>query len=418
MIMKNIFKTVICVLICASISLSGSFESGDLTYAKQKTFTRSGIVYAVVTKPEHGDWGSVSVVGVDENAEPGQLFEICLPSTVKNGKSVYRVRSVEPLAFSCRSGIHRVIIQDEMEEIGSAAFYKCTDLEEIFLPAGVSKIGSHCFGGCPSLVSIAVSNMNGSFVSDGTVLYSKDGKTLISAPGVCGEYGVKNGVETIGAGAFDSNTSITGIKLPGSVKTIEESAFYGCISLKSIDLCNTESIGSEAFAGSGLTSITIPASTKKIKGNPFVFCNKLTSVKVSKKNTSFKSSGGLLLNSSGKTVISGNACVDGFVFPSGVKSINSLAFAGNERIGSIVIPKSIKNIGEGAFSYCTGLGKVRFLSRKTKLFVPDDDSFGIFFNTNYDLIIEVPYSETGFEKDSFEEHILLNGPEGLIITTY
>ena len=149
-----------------------------------------------------------------------------------------------------------------------------------------------------------------------------------------------------------------------------------------------------------------------------MFCTSLTDIVVSKKNTEFKSSKGLLLNASGKKLISGSAAQNGISIPSGVKVVGEFAFAGNERIESITFSSGIKKINEGAFCYCTSLKKIRFSSRKTQINVPDDESYGVFFNTNYDLVAEVPYSDEGFKEGSIEKSIEANSPAGVDITTF
>ena len=63
---------------------------------------------------------------------------------------------------------------------------------------------------------------------------------------------------------------------------IGNSAFYNCISLKSVDIPNgVTSIGSYAFYNCrALTSVTIPSSVTSIGDYAFRYCNSLTSVTV------------------------------------------------------------------------------------------------------------------------------------------
>ena len=62
---------------------------------------------------------------------------------------------------------------------------------------------------------------------------------------------IKNGVTSIGYGAFEDCTSLTSIVIPDSVTSIGSNAFYGCTSL---------------------TSVTIPDSVTNIGGNAFYRC--------------------------------------------------------------------------------------------------------------------------------------------------
>lgn len=75
--------------------------------------------------------------------------------------------------------------------------------------------------------------------------------------------------------------SVTNNTTDYAVTSIGAHAFDGCISLMSVDIPNSvTSIGSNAFASSGLTSITIPASVTEIGDGAFLSCNNLASVTV------------------------------------------------------------------------------------------------------------------------------------------
>ena len=415
--MKATMKKLACILL-ATLMVAVSIPNESVTAkSKQNTFKKDGLVYAVISEDDNGS-GEVSVISVNDKADKELLSTLIIPGEVKKNKKTYTVKKIESLAFSCRSGINLVVIDEGVEEIGDAAFYKCYDLSEVHIFRSVKKIGKHCFGGCSNLGSIVVNSENENFVSENGILYSKDKKILISAPGVAGDITVNKSVEVIGGGAFDSNIVISSVSLPSGVKKIEEGAFFGCTALKSVKLGKIETIGREAFAGSGLVSIIIPESVSYIEGNPFMFCSDLTDIEVKKNNKKYKTSKGFLMNESGKKLISGSAAKNGDDIPSSVKTIGEFAFAGNNRLKKIVVPSGVKKINEGAFSYCTSLKKVRFLSRNTELILRSDESYGVFFNTDYDLIVEVPYSEDGFKDGSIEKSIEENSPAGVDITTF
>ena len=118
---------------------------------------------------------------------------------------------------------------DKVTAIGAQAFYNCTSITVVQIPASVTQIGHLAFGGCTGLVYITVSTGNYSYKDIGGVLYTADGKTLVHYP----------------AGSASSSVSI-----PASVNKIEDMAFYGCKSLKSIRYGGTQDAWSRIALGS------------------------------------------------------------------------------------------------------------------------------------------------------------------------
>lgn len=124
-------------------------------------------------------------------------------------------------------------------------------------------------------------------------------------------------ITTIENGAFYGCASLKSINIPNSVTSIGMYAFNSCSSLTSIDIPNSvATIGYNAFAGcTSLTSITIPHSVTSILANSFIACSSLTSV----------------------------------VIPNSVTSIGESAFLGCNSLTSITIPHSVTSIREDAF---------------------------------------------------------------------
>lgn len=133
-------------------------------------------------------------------------------------------------------------------EIDSFAFETET-LREVTISASVTKLHLDPFMKCPALEKIHVAQDNPEMTSVDGVLFSKDGKTLLSYPrGRQGSYDVPEGVETIAPFAFAKATALTGVTFPASVHTVGMSAFQSCTGLDSVVLPATISqIGENAF---------------------------------------------------------------------------------------------------------------------------------------------------------------------------
>ena len=98
--------------------------------------------------------------------------------------------------------VKRVVLSEQFNSIDDWAFYKCRSLTSIFIPKGVTYIGSRTFAWCSSLKSIHISES----------------------------------VTRIGDRVLDGCSSLKSIYLPEGVTTINQHTFYRCTSLTSVYL--------------------------------------------------------------------------------------------------------------------------------------------------------------------------------------
>lgn len=153
-------------------------------------------------------------------------------------------------------------------------------------------------------------------------------------------------VTAIGYGAFQGCTSLTSVKLQGSIKHIYDAAFRGCTSLRSINIpTSVEDIGSNAFQNcSSLTSFVIPPAVTTI--NPYVFsgCTSLSSVS----------------------------------FHNKLEQILDFAFEGCSSLKALIIPESAHYLSVRAFQNCTSL---RSIDIQPKTFIDEYCFAGSGLNT-------------------------------------
>ena len=180
------------------------------------------------------------------------LKEITLPSTLS-------VASNE--VFRGCSSLTKVNLKGGI--VGSYMFQDCTSLTEITIPAKVYWIGDYAFKGCTKLKKAVIQ-------SSGTIAtYVFEGCTNLT------EINLQNAtVESVQEGAF-KNTGVTEIVIPKTVKVFGGSVFYGCKSLKAVDVQGS-TIGVSMFEGcTSLTNVVFPETVTTFGNRAFYGCSNL-----------------------------------------------------------------------------------------------------------------------------------------------
>ncbi len=140
------------------------------------------------------------------------------------------------------------------------------------------------------------------------------------------EFVVPDSVRTIGDSAFFGCTTLTRIVLPEGLERIGDSAFFGCTALTRIVLPEgLERIGVMAFVGCGLREVRLPSSLREIGYGAFEDCAALEKVNV----------------------------------PAGVAAIGSGTFEGCSSLTEVELSEGLQEIGSGAFADCVSLRELR-----------------------------------------------------------
>lgn len=166
------------------------------------------------------------------------------------------IREIGDFAFA-RSGLTAIQIPMGVTSIGYGAFYHCTDLAQIEIPASVTTIEPSAFASTQWMKERLEDRRNPfTIVGDGI---------LVAYSGMNANVEIPEGVKQIGAEVFQGNIRITSVKLPESLKVIGEDAFAGCSGLGSVSVgSGIREIRDRAFEGCPISTIKIPASVQQI----------------------------------------------------------------------------------------------------------------------------------------------------------
>ena len=236
LVCSNLFyESGICKEVDPGFGIGGlSVVYGSMSYngvAYKYDIEEAGIYYTV---HEDGLYVSAKSVFVSSEKKVDSSYEgeIVIPEEVTVGDTVFKVVGVDHYAF-----------------------YGCTSLNQIVIPAQVATIGDYAFGGCKEL---RVVNIQPGFISIG--------KYAFNSCSSLEEIVLPEGIESISEGSFHNCISLNKIVIPGSVRDIGRYAFYGCCNLKELYIPEgVKSLANEIIQGCiNLKYLTIPESVENV----------------------------------------------------------------------------------------------------------------------------------------------------------
>lgn len=268
--------------------------------------------------PEKIDGKKVVEIGEDCFKTLSKLTTVTLPDTITeiskgafNGCETLSKINVpvnlkvigDEAFYSCKA-LEEFELPDTLEKIGYQSFYDCEKLDHFTISKNVSEIGQYAFEGCVELKEITVDEKNENYKSSDGILYDKDMTTLIKYP---------------------EKHEGDNFKVPDTVTKIDNWAFVGCNTIKTIDLNNVKEIGEDAFYYcTELTKADIPEGVTELNGSVFGYCVKLEKVTI----------------------------------PSTLKKIGDYAYYCCLSLKELTIPDNVESIGTYAFFYCSNLKDV------------------------------------------------------------
>ena len=288
--------------------------------------------------------------------------------------------------------------------IADNAFYGTASGFSISLPNSITSISALSFAS-NNLTSFSVADGNTNFEDVEDVLFSKDGKTLISFPTKKdgNSYSVPADVTTIYGYAFSGCTALQEITFSGSTLCeIGEHAFANAATtltihfnsidykhqgnswysgdsfivtghtakdaqdyniLEAINGIHVTEIGNNAMASLDGKNVHIPQHVTTISNTAFIAftqghldnANRLNSITVDEKNSTFFAVGGALYSRKGDEIelitCPTTKSNSGGFWATGVTSIGNNAFLCHRDLSSITIPATVKTIKESAFHF-------------------------------------------------------------------
>ncbi|MEQ2582379.1 leucine-rich repeat domain-containing protein, partial [Ruminococcoides sp. CLA-AA-H171] len=190
---------------------------------------------------------------------PSGITEIG-PSAFQNNKVVTEVtflkdvEKVSSRAFLGCKNLTDVVLNDNLTYLGLNAFSNCTSLKSINLTDKITTIGDYAFSCCTALTEITIP------ISVETI----GNYAFYKCTSLVDELVIPSSVKTIGDYAFAEDNKITSIIIKGNEDgtTIGNYSFQNNTSVKTLDLGNVTSIGTNAFNNCASLSgkLTIPDS--------------------------------------------------------------------------------------------------------------------------------------------------------------
>lgn len=287
---------------------------------------------------------------------------IVVPEEITVDGVTYPVTELGECCFTMRK-IDSITLPSTLKKINYRGLSSVWGLKSITIPASVEEIESSAFTLNYDLEEMKIEEGNKHFVMEGNMLLSADKTRFLYL-----------------LGATDWNKSID-LKLPATVKTIDDSALYGSAAVTSLTLPEgLESIGVMGLGCISVSSIHIPSSVKSIGESFMVFAENLKEITLGEGNANFAMSNGMLLTKDMTELVlmpcihdnyqipesvttlrgASASCLQttSFVIPDGVKTLKQLVCAFSEMLETVVIGSGVENWGEGAFRFCESIKSI------------------------------------------------------------
>lgn len=259
-----------------------------------------------------------------------------------------------------------------------------TSFIDVKMPASLTAIGDGAFAGS----ALTNADIPASVVSVGDyAFYDCKDLTAVSAG---------SSLKSLGKGCFGNCVSLKDVDFAGcGFHTLPERAFAGCVALTSMQMpADLESVGAEAFAGTGITTLSLSAVRKL---EPFALSGmpKLESAALS---ADAKQGEGLFANNSKLEKVSGATADIPDAYAAGCTSLDSNTLTANAisigkhalasaPIEEMTLSPTLLSVDKEAFSGMTALRLINAYALGSNVPYATDDAFDGIDPSKIDLLV-------------------------------
>lgn len=361
----------------------------------------------------------------------GNVFQGTNIISFNEFKHFTSVKRIEQQAFRGCKQLRRITLPENLEEIGTWAFYETSALNELFIPASVSLIEDMPIEYCFAMSKLTVAEDNDVYDSRNgcnAIIHTETNRLIAG----CNTTVIPDGIRTIAAAAFGASRIET-VNIPNSVSVIEDVAFHRCDNLKTVtigngvkewgeqaflyasgdyvinsDIPDSQSQNDSPFGYSYIGNLTFGPDVTTVGTSAFASCGRLQKVVIPKNvvalNNSFPNSTMSELEYNSPIVFSnlfnGKKLLK-VTLGEDVETIQDAAFEKCSSLAEVVTGDKITSIGNSAFSGCSNLANFEWSASLESI---GDYAFA---NGNKLTVVELPSSVTNLGVRAFSECKLL-----------
>ena len=324
-----------------------------------------------------------SVTKIKANAFNGNrtLVSVIIQDNIENiGTTAFQGSSIITASINASTSgnyifldaksLEKVVIGKNVKKLNAGMFISCNKLSDLTILTEEAEINNYVLDTTVNLKEIKVNKDNSKYIVEDGILFSKDGSKIYAYP----------------TGKVEDT-----YKIPSNVKEIGNSAFYDCRSLKNIDIPSTvEKVGGNAFQGSSIITASINASTsgnyifldakslekvvigknvKKLNAGMFINCNKLSDLTILTEEAEINNN--VLDTTVNLKEIKVNKDNSKYMVEDGIlfsKDGSKIYAYPTGKVGDTYkIPSNVKEIGNSAFHDCRSLKNIDIPSTVEKV---------------------------------------------------